>query len=142
MDKLRLSILFFIILPMAFSCNAQNSDRDLFGVWNGERDGNEIIFKFNKDHTVVFSFRDEVSGSVITINGDFETDFSKRPIRLTIRNIPQLTHPLHTIIVFNRDNSLQIANFAPRWRLRPIAFNKNSSLILKKVKNPNSIPNL
>jgi hypothetical protein len=80
MDKLRLSILFFIILPMAFSCNAQNSDRDLFGVWNGERDGNEIIFKFNKDHTVVFSFRDEVSGSVITINGDFET-FRSLPIR-------------------------------------------------------------
>jgi hypothetical protein len=137
MEKLPLRILFLAILSIAFSCNEQYNENHLFGVWKGERNGSVIIFKFNNDHTVVLSLMDAASGSVKKINGDFETDFSKRPISLTIRNIPQLTHPLHTIISFKRDGSIQIANFAPRWRLRPIAFSKNSSLILKRVIDKN-----
>jgi hypothetical protein len=138
MKKLLSRSLFLVILLIAFSCNNQYDENDLFGVWTGNHRGFVFTFQFNRDHSCLLSIGDKTSGAIKIVNGDFETDFSKRPIPLTIRNIPQLTHPLHTIVSFKRDGSIQIATFAPRWRLRPIAFNKNASPILKRVKEKKS----
>lgn len=132
--KLLVMVLFALIFCTTFSCTVQHDERDLFGVWKGEYDGKEVVLKFDSDHTFMLSHRDKVSDSMETIQGDFEVDFSKEPIPLTVRNIPQLNHPLHTIILFQEDGSMKMANFAPRWRLRPIAFNKRSSMILRRTR--------
>jgi len=66
------------------------------------------------------------------ITGDFEVNFSKKPIPLTIRNIPQLNHPLHTIIQFKELDVIRMAEFAPRWRFRPISFNPETEIIFKR----------
>lgn len=122
----------FLSTFIIFSCGKMISQEAIYGVWKGELQEKELLFQFKSDKTCVLSFRDKVSGSIEIVNGNFEMDFSKKPIPLTIRSIPQLNHPLHTIVEFNGTDTIQLANFAPRWRLRPISFDRNTSMRLKR----------
>jgi hypothetical protein len=79
------------------------------------------------------SITDKASGTVEMLNGSFEMDFSKKPISLSIRNIPQLDHPLHTIVEFIGSDSISLAYFAPKKRFRPVAFTRSTNLDLKRV---------
>ncbi len=127
-------ILLFAILSFTILFSSIHADKkDLWGIWRGELNGKEYKFKFNADKTCELSIIDKASGSVTSIDGNFETDFSKRPVPLTIRNIPQLNHPLHTILLFKGDGTMMVGDFAPRWRLRPIAFSKHTSIVLYRV---------
>jgi len=67
------------------------------------------------------------------LKGTFEVDFSKYPLPLSIRNIPQLNHGLYTILKFTDNGSLVIADFAPRWRFRPTSFEYDTDMTLRKV---------
>ena len=131
-------ILTICLCSTILSCDPMYTEKDLLGIWQGVHDGNELIFEFKRDRTCQFSFRNINSGTVERINGNFETDFSKIPVPLTIRNIPQLSHPLHTILFFIEDDSLRIAKFAPRWRLRPVAFDNHTSMNFKRLEESGS----
>ena len=130
---LKLKILsLFIFTFMIFSCMQEPYKKEIYGIWKGEIKGSEIQLKFKRDQTCVLIIKDLLSGTVETLSGNFEIDFSKKPFPLSIRNIPQLNHPLHIIVEFTGDNSIKIAEFAPRWRLRPVSFNMNTSVNLKR----------
>jgi hypothetical protein len=131
--------IFFVLALTISSCMQASRQENLYGVWKGQSRGVELVFRFFNDGTCEFSFKNDSSGTTERIRGNLETDFTKSPIPLTVRNIPQLNHPLHTIVEFIKDDSIRMAHFAPRWRLRPIAFGKNTSFSLKKVdRNPNA----
>lgn len=117
------------------SCVKTPHKENIYGVWKGLSQGKELLFKFSNDGTCELRFKENVSGAIDTIKGSFEMVFSKKPIPLTIRNIPQLNHPLYTIVEFNGDGSIRIAYFASRWRLRPISFDSDKSMNLKRVAN-------
>ena len=108
---------------------------DIIGIWKGEHQGKELLFEFKSDQTCVLSFSDKILATTVILSGNFETDFSKKPIMLSVRNITQLNHPLHTILEFVNGNSIRIASFVPRWKLRPISFDLNTSMELKRVNN-------
>ena len=127
----------FLYTFMMFSCVKASPKENIYGVWKGESQGVEIVFRFFNDGACVFSFKNYASSSTEQLNGNYEIDFSKKPIPLTVRNIPQLNHPLHTIVEFIEDDSITIAYFATRWRLRPISFHLNTSMNLKRAdRNP------
>ena len=94
---------------------------------------NEVLNSNINETLAVLSFMNKESGSVEILNGNFEIDLSKKPISLSIKNIPQLNHPLHTIVDFIGSESIRLASFSPRWRLRPISFNGSTSINLKRV---------
>ena len=125
--------LLFLSTLMLVSCGKVPCLEDIYGTWEGELQGKELIFKFKNDKTCELKTKYKISESVEKVNGNFEMDFSKKPITLSIRNIPQLNHPLFTIIEFVNADSMRLANFAPSWRLRPIAFS-NTSMNLKCIK--------
>ena len=125
----------YCLLLFLLGCNSSPTPEGLLiGVWEGNTDSTRIEFKFNQDRTCKISIVTFESDS-INIAGDIEFDFTKVPISLTIRNIPQLTHPLHTIIEFVGEDGLRIAQFAPRWRIRPIVFNPRTTWNLKRRVN-------
>ena len=123
-------LLFLFVL----SCGCVTSPKEelLFGVWEGTVGDSQIVFKINQDRTCEITIS-KADSSLIMIAGDFEVDFSKLPIPLTIRNIPQLNHPLHTIIKFNGRDELKVAEFSPRWRVRPVSFDPNLSINLRRI---------
>lgn len=101
------------------------------GTWEGENGGEKIQFVLQPDGTCALVFKK--SDEVLQVNGDCEFDFSKRPIPLMIRNIPQLTHPLHTIVDFKGTDEILMGSFSPSWRLRPITFEPGRSFYLRRV---------
>ena len=133
-NVLNLSILIILSACMIVSCGKIPCQEVIYGVWKGEFQGKELLFKFESDQTCVWSFRNKESNSVEILNGIFEIDFSKKPITLSVRNIQQINHPLHTIVEFIGSDSIILAHFSPRLKLRPITFNRNTSIILKRIK--------
>ena len=137
-DKINLLIfgimLIFIFMVIFSFYQYKFSLENIHGLWKGDLNSKELIFQFNEDQTCVLSFKDNLSQSVESINGDFEMDFSKNPFSLSIRNIPQLNHPLHTIIQFLGRDSIQLAGFSPRWKVRPIAFEQDKIMSLNRFK--------
>lgn len=105
----------------------------IYGVWEGVYQGDELSFTFNTDGTCLLSFNDNVTGETEEIRGTFELNLSKNPIPLSINNIPQITNGLYTIIEFTDEDSLKIADFSPRWRLRPLSFESGTYMRLKRV---------
>ena len=132
-NVLNLSILIILSACMIVSCGKIPCQEDIYGVWKGEFQDKELLFKFESDQTCVLSFMNKESGSVEILNGNFEIDLSKKPISLSIKNIPQLNHPLYTIVEFIGSESIRLESFSPRWRLRPISFNRSTSINLERV---------
>ena len=147
MTKNRLIIFKFILLSFylciifIFSCVEVPPQEKIHGVWRGEAKGAELVFRFDNDETCVLSFEDTASGSIEILEGTFEIDFSKNPIPLTIKNIPQFNRPLYTIVEFIGNDSMRIAYFSPRWRLRPIAFCRTNTMVLKYFDNAHRLKN-
>ena len=127
-------ILIILTIILFISCDEIPSEKQIYGVWKGDFQGKEIMFKFESNSTCILSFTNLSSSSVLLLNGNYEMDFSKKPITLSVRNIPNLSHPLHTIVDFVDINSIKLANFAPRWRVRPISFDHSKSINLKRSK--------
>jgi len=127
------TIVFILSIAMVFSPVEVRRQEDIYGFWKGEHHGKELVFRFNGDGSCELGFKDNISGSSRVLNGNFEADFSKKPITLSIRNIPQLNHALHTIVDFRGDDSIRVAPFAPRWRFRPISFDRKTSMNLRRV---------
>jgi hypothetical protein len=127
-------IIFLLVLSVfiiSFYSQPQRQ-KSLYGSWKGEHQGFVINFIFNQDGTCLLIFKDPASGSTEKLDGKYQTDFSKKPIPLTIRNIPQLNYSLHTIFEFTSNDSIRIANFSTQWRLRPISFDRSKSIKLKR----------
>ena len=134
----RLYKLFFLYIFVFFlyACNEfySYSEEDLYGTWIGNKNEFNIVLSFRQDSSIELKFN-KGDSKVDKIKGTFELDFSKTPIPLSIRNIANLSHPLHTIIKFKDHNTIIMGEFAPRLKLRPISFNSDS-IIFTRSGNP------
>ena len=128
-----ISWMFFSGMLMIISCGKLFTLEDIYGVWKGEYFGEELIIQFSSDSKIILTFNDIYSSSIDTINGNFSMDFSKKPIPLSIINIPQLNHGLYTIVEFVEVDSIKLGNFAPRGKLRTLSFEKRKSINLKRI---------
>lgn len=128
--KLSLLIVSFSII---LSCGGKTDYEDIYGVWEGIMHEKKIIIQFSNENKSVLSFNNKESNTVEVLHGNYEINFSKRPIPLSINNIQEINHSLHTIIRIN-NNKLLMAKFAPKWKLRPISFDDDTSILLNRVK--------
>ena len=126
-------VIFILLVLFVVSCNNLYTASNIYGNWKGSYFGHELSFVFKRDSTCVITYFEKRSNKFKTINGNYELDFLKTPIPLSIRNIPQLNHPLHTIIEFICDDTIRIADFSPKWRLRPISFVPGKVINLKRI---------
>ena len=124
-------VLFFII--SYFSCDEFSTRKNIIGTWVGVYEGNNVIFRIKNNGTCTLTFQNNNIDNY-SISGDYEIDFTKRPIPITIRNIPGLPHPLHTIVEFIGGESIKMGMFSKRWRLRPISFYEGQVIYLNKLK--------
>ncbi len=115
------------------SCDNLETYTDIYGIWQGEHKNKQLTFVFDRDKTCILTINDKQSKIVEKIDGNYQINFRKNPIPLSIHSIPQLNHPLHTIIEFIRDDSIRIAEFSPKLKLRPISFVTGNELHFKRI---------
>lgn len=122
--------LFFIVLGLLIWWGSSRTP-SLLGVWEGFDPDNGVRFEFQRNGRCELALP-ESFGEPSRLTGDYWVDYSKRPIPLTVRNLPQLGHPLHTIVEFRSKDEIWVGDFAPRWRLRPLSIKKDTVLRLKR----------
>ena len=132
--KLNISNRVFLFIPLfLFFCNNLNKDSNIYGKWESSYNDQKLTFVFNNDKTCIFKYFNKKLNKYEIINGNFKLDFSKNPISLSIRNIPQLNHSLHTIVKFIGEDIIRITGFSSKWRLRPISFEPKKTIELKRI---------
>ena len=114
------------------ACTGAHGPKDLIGTWEGAgKEMSSVVVNFAADGKWRLEYVDQ-QGEIHTLTGNYEADFSKAPVPLSVRNIPQLPHPLHTIVQFSGSDSLRMGSFASRWRLRPISFDPATQILLER----------
>ena len=122
-----------ILICLTFlSCSNKFTERDLIGTWQGEGlQISAVVITFEEDGSFLFQYVD--SGGVShSLSGNYEADFTKSPIPLSLRSIAELSYPLHTVIQFTGPNNLRIGGFAHRWKVRPITFDPANTVRLER----------
>lgn len=131
--KLSTSSLIIILLLSAIACYAPNQANDknrLIGEWRCMADS-DITILFKEDSKCEMIFKE--NNKTIRTKGDYSVDFSKSPIPLSMTNLTKIGHPIHTIIAFIDDDTIEIGRFSPKWRLRPIVFEKDYTQLFKRM---------
>ncbi len=120
------------LLAGLLACSDAYGPKDLIGTWEGaSKEMSSVVVSFAPNGRCRFEYVDQ-QGEIHSLTGDYDADFSKGPVSLSIRNIPQLPHPLHTVIQFRGPDSLRMGSFAPRRRLRPISFDSTTQILLER----------
>jgi hypothetical protein len=122
-----------ILILFVITCNNLYTDTIIYGNWEGSYNAHKVSFVFKNDNTCIYKYYDKQLSKFEIINGDYNVDFSKNPIPLSIRNINQLNHSLYTIVEFIGGDSIRIAGFSPKWKLRPISFEIAKTISLKRI---------
>ena len=124
--------LFFILTAFLLSCDSNKLGIDLDGVWEAKEDQKMVTFIFNGPSCQITVVNDQ--GEVEkNLHGEFSIDKTKQPYSISITKIGEINHALYSIIDIISSDSVVIAKFSPKWRLRPITFDRESSFKLKRV---------
>jgi len=135
-NKIKKIILFIFIL--LFMCKSHHVQTDIFGIWEGVYGNEKVAISFKRDSSCTINYYDSTTHVLKVLNGIYHLDITKKNIPLSISGIDQLEYSLYTIIDFINNDSLILAYFSPKWRLRPISFNKDKILCLKRVSSKNN----
>lgn len=127
-------LLIFLFFSITF-CSDLEKNYNISGKWKAIYNSQEILFNFKKDNSCELRFYDNLSDKFNIVNGEYELDYSKRPIPLSIRHSPQLEHSLHTIIKFTGNNSIIMAEFSTKLKLRPLTFKSDKNINLNRINN-------
>lgn len=119
------------LIVVLCSCAGININA-IYGEWIGEYSDSDVYIKIDKNQDFYMTLKDQNSDLVETITGKFRLDVTKRPIPITIYNISELNHPLHAILDFKDEDCFNLSTFANRERLRPISFNAENTINLKR----------
>jgi len=134
------TLFILIIISSLFISKLSIANEILEGFWKEsassslQRNDNnylKIEFKKNKKCNIQII---SVDGTSASFEGTYYIDDKKKPMPLSIRNISNLSYPLHTIVRYIDDNTIEIMKFSSIQRFRPIYFSKKGKISLKKVK--------
>ena len=120
------------LLAGLLACSRAYGPEDLIGTWEGaSEEMSSVVVSFAADGRCRLEYVD-TQGEIHRLTGDYEANFSKAPVPLSIRNVPQLPHPLHTLIQFRGPDSIRMGSFARRGKLRPISFDPATQILLER----------
>ena len=128
-----MGLIVYLIMLFNLSCSCIYKVEDIYGLWKGNNNNNEIVLKFMSGGKCSLIISDITLSTAKSYDGNFEINFSKKPIPISINNIQQYDSSLYTILEFIGENEIKIEKFSDRWKLRPVSFNNQTAITLKRV---------
>ena len=104
----------------------------LVGEWVVSKNDNKFTFHFMDGNRLEIVIKSNDGESYITHKGNYFIDNKKLPNTIDLRNISNYTGPLFGILKIIDSNTIWISKFSNKWRLRPISFDKNSTLLFHR----------
>jgi hypothetical protein len=133
---MKMHLVVIAIITIVFvTKNNSGLNHKLRGTWQGNYNGHKVSFVFKDDNSCRLEYFSRILNKYERINGKYFVQNSKYPIALSIQNIMELDYSLHTIFEYINSDSIVIAGFSPKWRLRPISFETDRTINLKRVRN-------
>ena len=126
------NLLNLMFLLFTICCNKTFQIEKIYGTWESENNGINLIINFKKNNNCEMKFYHEDLKKTELIKGIYNFNYNKNPISLDIKKISNLQNSLYTIVDIVDENSIRIAKFSPKWRQRPIFFNKKNTINLKR----------
>ncbi len=120
-----LIILSFIILE------AQEKN-GIIGEWVELENNNKFTFYFMGGNRFEIIINNNDGKRYSTHKGNYFIDNKKLPNTIDLRNISNYTGPLFGILKIIDSNTIQISKFSNKWRLRPLSFDKNTTLLFHR----------
>lgn len=130
--KIVLFILSLYVVGNCVGCSHTDSREKILGDWIGIHGEYEYSMTIYEDHKCNLSVKNIISGDEEIYEGIYSVDYNKRPIPFSVTKIKNKSHSLHTIIKFEDSGELVLAEFAPKWRLRPIVFEEHKTIRMKR----------
>ena len=129
------TLVFLTLFVSAFLIfnNYRVSQSMIIGEWIGNNKIYELSIVFIEDNTCKISIYNKHTFQGSEIYGEYEIDYSKRPIPLKIKKIKQLNHPLYSIFDLMSKDSMRFSYFSPHWKLRNINYESDSYIDLIRV---------
>ena len=125
-----IEFLVWVIIIMLSGCN-YSEQKNIYGNWEGKVFDNSAHFMFNHDSTCTIKVFTNNGSKPFEINGLFDVNFYKNPSTINITNIEEQDYNLYSI--FELDNNLlSIAYFSTKWKLRPISFQPQKTMLLER----------
>ncbi len=120
-----LIILSFIILE------AQEKN-GIIGEWVELENNNKFTFYFMGGNRFEIIINNNDGERYSTHKGNYFIDNKKLPNTIDLRNISNYTGPLFGILKIIDSNTIQISKFSNKWRLRPLSFDENTTLLFHR----------
>jgi|TARA_Y100000310_G_C20368328_1_gene662303 hypothetical protein len=111
---------------------SESLNKNIMGKWEGKIFNSNIYFEFKEKNIFTMKILNFNTDSLFVIHGEFSLDYLKTPIPLSLSNIPQVNHPLHTIIKFVDEDLIKMTLFSIKWRVRPVYFESNDTFMLSR----------
>lgn len=123
--------LIFLVITIFFSGCNYPIEKNIYGDWGGKIFNDSVNFTFNVDSTCTIKFYKNNESKPYVINGLFDVSFYKYPSTINITNIEDHDYNLYSIFELN-NNLLSIAYFSTKWKLRPISFQPQNTMLLER----------
>jgi hypothetical protein len=127
-----IQVSFVWLIICSFIIIEAQENNGLVGEWVELINDNEFTFYFMEENRLEIVINSNDGESYITHKGNYFIDNKKLPNTIDLRNISNYTGPLFGILKIIDSNTIQISKFSNKWRLRPLSFDKNTTLIFHR----------
>jgi len=124
--------LIIVVVFVYLNIEQVNKKNSIVGRWYGSSNQIEMEFTLLNNYHCVFLTKDLSTGKISNVEGMCSVDFTKAPHPLDINDTNKGS--LYTIIDFISLDTIRIARFSKKWRLRPISFNENDLILTRMHK--------
>jgi len=119
------SLLIFIFNFIILEAQEKNM---IIGEWVELESDNKFTFHFMGGNIFEIIINSNDGESYSAHKGNYFINYKKLPNTIDLKNISNYTGPLFGILKIIDLNTIQISRFSNKWRLRPLSFDKNSTL--------------
>tara|TARA_B100000927_G_scaffold261147_1_gene231164 strand:- start:309 stop:668 length:360 start_codon:yes stop_codon:yes gene_type:complete len=116
------------------SCDIKFDSNKLLGHWENKTNNKKMELLIKGDNECEINLSDSNHGINEMLKGKYQINHAKSPSTLDVYITSPEKVSLYTIIDNINENSIRVAKFSQRWRLRPIAFNDSNTMFFYRKK--------